>query len=64
VVWYGNGTDDVAFIRVNWSGAALSAFYSAVRHALVVAIVVRALATTMAVGTAGWYFWRWFQAGR
>lgn len=50
--------------RVNWSGAALSAFYSAVRHALVVAIVVRALATTATLGTAGWYMWKWLQAAR
>lgn len=39
---------------VNWSGMALGAFYSAVRRALVVAIVLRALGFVSAFGTAGW----------
>lgn len=50
--------------RVNWSGAALSAFYSAVRHALLMAIIVRALTTMTVTGTAGWYLWKWYLSNR
>lgn len=45
--------------RVNWSGAALSAFYSAVRQALVVAIIFRALAATVGLAAAGWWLSKW-----
>ena len=46
--------------RTNWSGAALSTFYSAVRQALVVAIVIRALATGSGLaGFAWWLYRRW-----
>lgn len=50
-----HGPDKVSDRRTNWSGAALSTFYQAVRHALVVAIIIRGLA---AVGvTAGLTWW-------
>lgn len=46
--------------RINWSGAALSTFYAAVRQALVVAIVLRAIATGAALAGVSWYLWkRW-----
>ncbi|PWN48233.1 hypothetical protein IE53DRAFT_370801 [Violaceomyces palustris] len=40
--------------RVNWSGMALGAFYSAVRRALVVAIVLRALGLFSTATLVGW----------
>ena len=44
---------------MNWTGAALSTFYAAIRKALVVAIVVRAiLVLTGAVLGAWWVFFR------
>ena len=44
-------------LRVNWTGAALSTFYAAIRKALVVVIVVRAiLVLTGAVFSAWWVF--------
>jgi hypothetical protein len=48
--------------RMNWSGAALSTFYSAVRHAIVVAIILRLLAMIGGVGVAGWLFWKYSKA--
>lgn len=50
--WVGLGMSDS---RTNWSGAALSTFYQAVRHALVVAIIIRGLATVG--GLAGVTYW-------
>ena len=47
-------------IRINWSGAALSTFYSAVRQALVVAIIIRALATGLGMGGLGWWLYKRF----
>ena len=45
--------------RVNWTGAALSTFYAAIRKALIVVIVVRAiLVLTGAVFSAWWVFFR------
>lgn len=40
--------------KFNWSGMALGAFYSAVRRALVVAVILRALGTLSAGGIAAW----------
>ncbi len=40
--------------KFNWSGMALGAFYSAVRRALVVAVVLRAVGMVSAGGVAGW----------
>jgi hypothetical protein len=40
--------------KFNWSGMALGAFYSAVRRALVVAVLLRALGIISAAGLAGW----------
>jgi hypothetical protein len=49
--------------RINWSGAALAAFYAAVRQALVVAIIIRALATAFALGGVGWWVYQhWYSA--
>lgn len=46
--------------RTNWSGAALATFYSAVRQALVVAIVIRAIVTgALGVGIGWWLLRRW-----
>ncbi|KAG5648233.1 hypothetical protein DXG03_006190 [Asterophora parasitica] len=50
------GTNDR---RINWSGSALSNFYAAIRKALVVVIVARALGILFGVAfTAWWVFWR------
>ena len=43
--------------RINWSGAALSAFYSSVRKALICAIVLRAIWTLLVLLGAGWWVW-------
>jgi len=44
---------------VNWAGAALNTFYAAIRKALIVVIVVRAiLVLTGAVFSAWWVFFR------
>ncbi|KAK0548833.1 hypothetical protein OC845_003384 [Tilletia horrida] len=40
--------------RVNWSGMALGAFYSAVRRALIVAIFLRALSMLSVLSAASW----------
>jgi len=41
--------------RINWSGQALSTFYSAVRKALVVVIVGRSVGILVALGLSGWW---------
>ncbi|KAF8640648.1 hypothetical protein AX17_000305 [Amanita inopinata Kibby_2008] len=44
--------------RINWSGSALSTFYAAIRKALVVVIVARALGIVFGLAFAGWWiFW-------
>ncbi|KIY46975.1 hypothetical protein FISHEDRAFT_66259 [Fistulina hepatica ATCC 64428] len=49
------GTNDR---RINWSGSALSTFYAAVRKALIVVIVARALGILFGLAFAGWWiFW-------
>ncbi|KAI5480956.1 NUDIX hydrolase domain containing protein [Pseudohyphozyma bogoriensis] len=42
--------------RVNWAGMSLGAYYSAVRRALVVAVVIRGMLTA---GGLGWLAWWW-----
>ncbi|PFH50758.1 hypothetical protein AMATHDRAFT_3613 [Amanita thiersii Skay4041] len=45
--------------RINWSGTALSTFYAAIRKALVVVIVARALGIVFGLAIAGWWiFWQ------
>lgn len=44
--------------KFNWSGMALGAFYSAVRRALVVAVILRALGMMSAGGVAAWLIGR------
>lgn len=41
--------------RINWSGSALSSFYAAIRKALVVVIVLRALGLLFGLGFAVWW---------
>lgn len=53
-----HGPDRAADRRTNWSGAALSTFYQAVRHALVVAIIIRGLATIGGVGALSYWLLR------
>ncbi|KAJ7655189.1 hypothetical protein DFH06DRAFT_1092356 [Mycena polygramma] len=48
----GGGTNDR---RINWSGSALSTFYAAIRKALVVVIVARALGILFGVAFATWW---------
>ncbi|KAL7408985.1 hypothetical protein BDY24DRAFT_404767 [Mrakia frigida] len=45
--------------RINWSGAALSAFYSSVRKALLCAIILRAISTVVSLALVVWWVWRW-----
>ncbi|KAI0651488.1 hypothetical protein C8Q79DRAFT_38338 [Trametes meyenii] len=50
------GTNDR---RINWTGSALTTFYAAVRKALVVVIVVRAIWVLLGLVFGGWLlFWR------
>ncbi|KDN50302.1 hypothetical protein RSAG8_01638, partial [Rhizoctonia solani AG-8 WAC10335] len=46
------GTNDK---RINWSGSALNAFYGAVRRALVVVIILRALGLLGALAGLAWW---------
>lgn len=50
-------TDTTAF-RINWTGSALNTFYAAVRKALVVVIVVRAIWVLLGLAFGTWLlFW-------
>lgn len=42
----------------NWSGLALGAFYTAVRRALIVAVVMRAIGAMGLVGGGVWWVWK------
>ena len=45
--------------RINWSGSALNTFYAAVRKALVVVIVGRALGILIGLALSAWWlFWQ------
>ncbi|THG98462.1 hypothetical protein EW026_g3725 [Hermanssonia centrifuga] len=48
----GGGTNDR---RINWTGSALNTFYAAVRKALVVVIVVRAILVLLGFLFGGWF---------
>lgn len=58
-----HGPDRAADRRTNWSGAALSTFYQAVRHALVVAIIIRGLATLGGIAGVTWWILRHVNVG-
>ncbi|KAE9395943.1 hypothetical protein BT96DRAFT_134602 [Gymnopus androsaceus JB14] len=45
----------ITIYRINWSGSALSTFYAAIRKALVVVIVARALGILFGIAFAGWW---------
>jgi len=49
------GTNDR---RINWSGSALNTFYAAIRKALVVVIVVRAIGMLVGLALAGWWVFK------
>jgi len=49
------GTNDR---RINWSGSALNTFYAAIRKALVVVIVVRAIGILLGLSLAGWWVFK------
>ena len=44
--------------RINWTGSALTTFYAAVRKALVVVIVVRAILVLLGFLLGGWLLFR------
>lgn len=46
---------DAIIARINWTGSALQAFYAAVRKALVVVIVLRAIGILAILGLSGWW---------
>lgn len=48
-------TNGVSLYRINWTGSALNTFYAAVRKALVVVIVVRAILLLLGVLFGGWF---------
>jgi len=43
---------------------AMATFYTAVRQALVVAIIIRGLATVSGVAGLAWYIWKFAGSGR
>jgi len=47
--------------RINWSGQALSAFYGAVRKALIVVIILRVSGILAALGLWGWWLYKRWQ---
>lgn len=47
--------DSSCFNRINWTGSALNTFYAAVRKALVVVIVVRAIFVLLGLVLGGWF---------
>ncbi|KAI0067935.1 hypothetical protein BV25DRAFT_893271 [Artomyces pyxidatus] len=49
------GTNDT---RINWTGAALTTFYAAVRKALIVVLVLRAIGVLFSVAFAAWWMFR------
>nr|XP_019048651.1 hypothetical protein I302_02424 [Kwoniella bestiolae CBS 10118]OCF27581.1 hypothetical protein I302_02424 [Kwoniella bestiolae CBS 10118] len=57
------GPDRAADRRVNWSGQALATFYSAVRQALVVTIIMRALLSGVGIAGLAWLFVRGLSGG-
>ena len=42
------------YFRINWTGSALTTFYAAVRKALVVVIIVRAVWVLLGLLCGGW----------
>jgi hypothetical protein len=50
--------------RVNWAGVAIGQYYGALRRALVVAIVIRALAVFGSAGAVGWWILRKWRRNR
>ena len=44
--------------RINWTGAALTTFYAAVRKALVVVLVLRAIGIFVGLGLGLWWVFR------
>ena len=44
--------------RINWTGAALTTFYAAVRKALVVVLVLRAIGVLVSVTVGLWWVFR------
>lgn len=56
--YYGFLTDalfELFYDRINWTGSALQAFYAAVRKALVIVIVLRAIGLLAVFGFSGWW---------
>lgn len=56
VVLYIKIARELTYISINWAGTALNAFYAAVRKALIVVIVLRALGILFAMGIGSWWF--------
>lgn len=50
--------------RFNWSGLALAAFYSAVRRALIVALLLRGLGAIALLGGGAWWVGEWLRGLR
>ncbi|GAA5933543.1 uncharacterized protein JCM15063_001343 [Sporobolomyces koalae] len=48
--------------RVNWAGMSLNAYYAAVRRALVVAVLMRAIAAVGTLAGLGWYIKKWIES--
>lgn len=54
-------TSSIPTYRVNWAGMSLNAYYAAVRRALVVAVLMRAIAAIGTVGIGGWWIREWWR---
>ena len=49
---------EIKMYRINWTGSALTTFYAAVRKALVVVIIVRAIWVLLGLFLSGWLLFR------
>ena len=48
----------IAYARINWIGTAVNQFYAAVRKALIVVLVLRAIGILIGLGLAAWLFFQ------
>lgn len=48
-------SNEIPYDRINWTGTALNTFYAAVRKALIVVIILRAIGVLLAIGVGSWW---------
>lgn len=50
-----DSTQPYPFLRINWIGTAVNQFYAAVRKALIVVLVLRAIGILVGLGFGTWW---------